>query len=149
MMNLLAKASIELLGYRTWSNVGLLDVWLRDSLAPSHTDIICMTKREAPVMWLFSPFQTRPLGKELPNLLMTCTCPQIFHTGQRVTPVRHVQKVWKVTHNGHHGKPLRETSVRAACSLCKQVWILPTDHLSGTLHCAGGLYAAIVPYFSS
>jgi hypothetical protein len=147
MLNLVAKASVELLGYRSWTNSGLLDMWLRDGLAAPHTDIICMTRRESPAMWLFSPFQTRPLGKELPSLLMMCTCPQLPRAGGEHRP-HHIQKIWKVTHDGHHGKLLRDTHVRASCSICKQVWKLPTDHLHGKLHCVGGLYAAIVPYFT-
>jgi hypothetical protein len=147
MIDLVSKASIDLLGYDAWSPRGLLELWLRHDLASTHTDLICISREEDPELWLFSPFQTRPLGKELPSILMTCSCSSLDKPGSRRTGNSQTRTIWKVTHNSKHGKALRDIAVKAACSTCKQTWILPTADLVGKLHHTAGLYAAIVPYF--
>jgi hypothetical protein len=148
MITMVTKASVQLIGYEGWSINKLMDLWLRDDLAVTHSDLICFSRDEAPVMWLFSPFQSRPLGKELPSVLMTCTCPSLEKPNTSRLPAERVRKLWKVTHNAKPGKPLREVEVKASCTVCKQVWKLPTEALHGELRYVGGLYAAIVPYFS-
>jgi hypothetical protein len=148
MLTMVSKASVQLIGYEGWSITKLLDLWLRDDLAVTHSDLICFSKDAGPVTWLFSPFQSRPLGKELPNILMTCTCPTLDKSNSSHMPSEHVRKVWKVTHNAKPGKLLREIEVKASCSVCKQLWKLPTETLHSELRHVSGLYAAIVPYFS-
>lgn len=77
MIGMVVKTSVELLGYEGWSTDALLNLWLRDELASTHSELLCITRHKPPTMWLFSPFQTRPLGKALPSVLMTCTCPSL------------------------------------------------------------------------
>lgn len=149
MLGMVAKASVQLIGYEGWSTPKLLDLWLLDDLAATHSDLICFSRNEAPVMWLFSPFQTRPLGKELPSVITTCTCTLTEITNSSRPAHERVRRIWKVTHDGKDGKPLRDIKVKVRCSACKQFWYLQTKYLQGKLHRMGGLYAAVVPCFSS
>lgn len=149
MINLVSRCTIETAGYDEWTTAALLDMWLTDELASTHSDLICMARGQVPEMWLFSPFQTRPLGKELPSLLTACSCPLLSRNQQDGAPLRRSRKIWTVTHDGQHGKLVRETTVKVACSVCKQGWILPSQHLLGRLHMAGGLYAVVAPYFAT
>jgi hypothetical protein len=146
MLNLVSRSSIETAGYTEWTASALFKLWLNESQACTHTGLICMEREKPPVMWLFSPFQTRPLGKELPSLLMTCTCP-LLRTGPEGGETLG-RKVWAVTHNGRDGMLLRNVKVTAACSICRQGWELDSRNLDGHLRRSGGLYAAVVPYFA-
>jgi hypothetical protein len=149
MVNLVAKSTVETAGYDAWTAAGLLELWLSDSMSCTHTGLICLEKEVEPIMWLFSPFQTRPLGKELPSLLTTCTCPLLRTQQGEQQELRRSRKVWTVTHTGRDGMPLREVRVTASCSICKQGWRLGAEGLAGQLVRSRGLYAAVVPYFSN
>jgi hypothetical protein len=144
MANMIAQSVTSLLGFGSWSAAGLLDTWLRDSLACTHTDLIYFSKGEIPRMFCFSPFQTRPLGKELPSLLTSCDC-KGAPAGDGPPSSR--QKIWKVTHTGKHKSSLENILVKASCSICRRQYKLQAPYLKGTLHKYGGLYAAEVPYF--
>ncbi|KAF8595563.1 hypothetical protein BDV93DRAFT_514897 [Ceratobasidium sp. AG-I] len=147
MLSLVARMSIALMAESQWEVNHMFTCWLSDGIACNHSDLIVMVKNQPPVMWLFSPFDSRPLGKELPGLLSVCSCPQLdtWVNGQER---RKRRKVWLVKHDAADGKLLKDVEVRAMCSVCLQTWVLPTDHLQGELRKACGLYAAVVPYFA-
>ncbi|KAG9093506.1 hypothetical protein FS749_014268 [Ceratobasidium sp. UAMH 11750] len=149
IINLVARVTTSLVGADESPGQEVLNCWLSEALACGHTDLIYMTKGLPPCMWIFSPFNSRPLGKELPNLLGVCSCQQerVPGGGNQLS----LRKFWIVSHEGsaHHGKPLREVRVKATCSRCAQTWIMPVDDLDGHLHIHGGLYAVVVPYFAS
>jgi hypothetical protein len=148
MITMVTKALVQLISYEGWSIDKLMDLWLRDALAVMHSDVICFSRDEAPIRWLFSPFQSHPLGKELPSILLTCTCLSLEKSNMSCLPAEHVCKIWKVTHNAKPGKPQCKVEVKASCTISKQVWMLPTEALHGKLCHVGGLYAVIAPYFT-
>ncbi|KAF8597009.1 hypothetical protein BDV93DRAFT_513684 [Ceratobasidium sp. AG-I] len=147
MLNLVTKMTTKLAKVDQWAEEKMLECWLTDGIACNHTDMLLLTKRSPPVMWLFAPFESRPLGKELPSLLSVCSCPQL--STSRTDPAEGWnRKVWRVTHDWKKGKPLNEVIVKASCSVCGQMWLLPSEHLAGSLRRVDGLFAAVVPYFS-
>ncbi|KDN43800.1 hypothetical protein RSAG8_05793, partial [Rhizoctonia solani AG-8 WAC10335] len=107
----------------------VVECWLSDDIAVSHTDLIYLEKLSPPLMWLFSPFDSRPLGKELPHLLSVCKCKREQQEGGHQQ--QKDRKVWRVSHNAAHGVPLNEVQVKVSCSLCRQMWVLPSEHLTG------------------
>ncbi|KAG8714818.1 hypothetical protein FRC08_011407 [Ceratobasidium sp. 394] len=149
LVNFIAKASMSQVGVDEPTGEEILECWLSDGLVCNHTDLIFMAKGLPPCMWIFAPFDSRPLGKELPNLLGACSCQREGAPGGDDRPRR--RKVWIVSHDGsaRHGKPLRDVQVKARCSRCSQAWVMPVESLNGHLHVHGGLYAAVVPYFAS
>lgn len=144
MVNLIAQSSITLLGYDSWNDLSVLDMWLRDSLASTHTDLIFFIRDNPPRLFRFSPFQSRPLSKELPSLLSICKC---TGSGDATSHKQRKQKIWKVTHTGKHKSLLKNVVVTASCSACQQTWYLKKPDLPGILRKVGGLFAADIPYF--
>lgn len=124
-----------------------VECWLSDDIAVSHTDLICLQQSLPPVIWLFSPFGSRPLGKELPHLLNVCKCKREHQEGSQQQ--QKDRKVWKVSHNAAHGVPLNQVEVKVTCSLCRQMWVLPSEHLTGQVYTHAGLYSAIIPFFAT
>lgn len=143
LINFVAQSVVPLLGFTTWNADKVLDAWLRDSAACTHTDLIYFGRNEKARVLYFSPFQTRPLGKNLPNLFDSCQCRD--HNVE--SPNRGKKKVWKVLHNGVHNRKLSEIVITISCSLCKTKWSLHQPNLPGKLHKVAGLFAAEVPYF--
>ncbi|EUC54287.1 hypothetical protein RSOL_036300, partial [Rhizoctonia solani AG-3 Rhs1AP] len=125
----------------------VIDSWLSDDIAVSHTDLICLEKWSPPVMWLFSPFNSRPLGKELPHILTACQCKRMQRTSNQQQQKN--RKVWMTSHNAAHGMHLNKVQVKVTCSLCRQMWILPSEHLTGVVYTHAGLYSSIVPFFAA
>jgi hypothetical protein len=130
-----------------WTRPIIVNTWLTDGVACGHSDVLYMARYTPPHMWLFSPFDSRPLGRELPHLLTVCKCKAKEGLPEDINP-RRTRKVWIISHNGTTGTALSELELNARCSLCNQKWKLPTDHLKGFLYQYGGLYAAVVPYFT-
>ncbi|KDN33546.1 hypothetical protein RSAG8_13360, partial [Rhizoctonia solani AG-8 WAC10335] len=60
-----------------------VECWLSDDIAVSHTDLIYLQKMSPPMMWLFSPFNSRPLGKELPHLLTALRIAAVLEPSRR------------------------------------------------------------------
>ncbi|KAG9096978.1 hypothetical protein FS749_007349 [Ceratobasidium sp. UAMH 11750] len=145
MVDFVVKASVEMLGFDDWTMSGVFQAWMRSDSACTHSDLIYFSKTDPVVMWLFSPFQTRPLGKPLPSLIGKCTCPK----GPLIPLPEGAkgQKIWKVTWRGAVGSSLDKITVKATCSLCGQTWQLPTENMVGTLLEVSGLYAVEVPFF--
>lgn len=98
-------------------------------------------------MWLFSPFDSHPLGKELPHLLTVCSCQRNSDLAGQCQKAD--RKVWIVSHDAQDGMLLRDVVVKAKCSVCRQMWMLPTEHFAGNVYCHAGRYAAIVPIFAT
>ncbi|CUA72102.1 Hydrocephalus-inducing protein [Rhizoctonia solani] len=121
--------------------------WMRDSIACSHSDLLCVARNLPAELWLYAPFQSRPLGKALPSLLSVCSCkrrddhpdPQVGRVGRR--------KIWKVEHKGKAGDKLKDIELRAICRACGQWWLLSHTPLEGHLSKVNGVFGAIVPYF--
>ncbi|CAE6434934.1 unnamed protein product [Rhizoctonia solani] len=91
----------------TWARSTHINTWLTDSVACGHSDILYMDRFNPPHMWLFSPFDSRPLGKELPHLMEMCKCTQQKEPSEDERR-RRTRKVWMVSHNGKTGTALRE-----------------------------------------
>lgn len=144
MVDLAIQTSVSLLGFTSWNGPSLLDMWLRDALACTHTDLIHFARGKPPMLFCFSPFESRPLGKALPNLLMSCKCGTPIAEG---ATSRRRQKVWQVRKTGKNGTPLSKVVVTAICTACEQTWKMSEPGLAGRLVKASGLYAAEVPYF--
>lgn len=100
------------------------------------------------MLWLYAPFQSRPLGKPLPSVISVCSCPDVPPGERLVLRRRNSRKVWEVDHNGADGVLLRDVVLKATCSVCRQVWPLPSEHMAGTLRKHAGIFAAIVPYMA-
>ncbi|KAG9103187.1 hypothetical protein FRC06_011844 [Ceratobasidium sp. 370] len=63
MINLVTGLTTSLVGTDESPGEEMLNCWLNDGMACSHTDLIYMAKGLPPSMWLFSPFKSRPLGE--------------------------------------------------------------------------------------
>lgn len=147
VVNLAARLSTKLVDHDPHVREKMFQTWLTD-LAASHTDIICLVRGSEPMLWLYAPFQSRPLGKPLPSVISTCSCPGIA-PGERLNLRRlNSRKAWEVDHNGKDGVLLRDVVLKATCTVCRQVWPLPSEHMAGTLRQYTGTYAAIVPYMA-
>lgn len=147
LLNMVARMTVALMGESPWAVDRMFECWLSDGIAVNHSDLIVLVRDTPPVMWLFSPFDSRPLGKELPGLLNACSCPERKILDDGVTEGKK-RKVWVVKHDAHDKKMLRDVKVSISCSVCKQKWPLPSEHLAGQLRKVNGLYAAVVPYFA-
>ena len=144
MVNLIAQTSITMMGYSTWGAMEMLDSWLRDSVASTHTDLVFFSRGEIPQLFHFSPFQSRPLGKDLPSILSSCNC---TGSGQKTPHERRLRKIWKVAHNATSGSLLKGVVLVASCSVCGKTWYFQKADLPGVLLKVSGLYAAKIPYF--
>ncbi|KAG8736717.1 hypothetical protein FRC10_009026 [Ceratobasidium sp. 414] len=148
MLNLLARLSTRMVDPDPNATETMFQTWLTDSLAPSHTDILCLARGSAPTLWLYAPFQSRPLGKPLPSIMSMCTCPGVPAGEHKRLRRLNSRKAWEVDHNGADGAALRNVVVKATCTVCRQVWRLPSEHMAGTLRKYSGTFAAMVPYFA-
>jgi hypothetical protein len=148
VVNLLARLTTQMVDPDPCASETMFQMWLTDSVAASHTDILCLARGSAPMLWLYAPFQSRPLGKPLPNIMTTCSCPNL--PGGEAKSLRRLnsRKAWEVDHNGADGVALRDVVVKATCTVCRQAWPLPSEHLAGTLRKHSGTFAAVVPYFA-
>jgi hypothetical protein len=147
MVNVFAKWSKLLVDESDEACKTMLHTWMRDTIACSHSDLLCLARGRRPEMWLYAPFQSRPLGKPLPSLLSVCPCsPPVDTQGLVAIGIRR-RKIWKVEHEGVPGAKLRDVKVKAICQACRQAWPLPYESLAGILIRINGVYGAIVPYF--
>jgi hypothetical protein len=148
VVNLVARLSTKLVDPDPHAAETIFRTWLTDSVAASHTDLVCLARGSEPVLWIFAPFQSRPLGKPLPSIITTCSCPGVPQ-GERLHLRRqNSRKAWEVDHNGADGMLLRDVVLKATCTLCRQVWPLPSEHMAGTLRKYGGMFSAVVPYMA-
>ncbi|CAE6540621.1 unnamed protein product [Rhizoctonia solani] len=148
MVNMMASMSTRLVEKADWASETMFEVWLTDSIARAHSDLLYLAPSRPAEMWLYAPFQSRPLGKPLPDLLQVCHCPKL--EGSSASSDATVgRKQWKVTHEGKGGQPISQIKVRAACSRCKQHWQLPSADMVGDLKNIGGQYGVRIPYFIS
>ncbi|KAG8734422.1 hypothetical protein FRC11_014268 [Ceratobasidium sp. 423] len=123
--------------------------WMRDSIATSHSDLVCLARNQPVELWLYAPFQSRPLGKALPSVLSVCECSAQDASPQGTNINKRRRKIWKVEHDGKHGDMLRDVKVKAICRACGQAWILPQETMAGKLIKVNGVYGAVVPYICS
>ncbi|KAG8795541.1 hypothetical protein FRC12_012980 [Ceratobasidium sp. 428] len=145
LANLMVMFSWNLAGQPGDAKKTLHHTWMKESIACSHTDLLYMAPGKAPEMWLYAPFQSRPLGKPLPNVFSVCPCSKSTDPADDTTVAR--RKIWKVEHKGRPGSKLGDVKVRAICQGCKQAWPLAYEALQGTLVKIAGVYGAVVPYF--
>jgi hypothetical protein len=149
MVNVLGKWVAKLSEMVPKPGDAMFRAWVTDSIAVGHSDMVYLSREAEPELWLYAPMQSRPLGKSLPSILATCSCPG-FSAGETSQRRRAGgRKTWDVRHtNGKDGTLLREVSVTASCLICKQSWPLPSEHMVGVLRKHYGVFSAIVPYFS-
>ncbi|CUA72954.1 alpha-mannosidase [Rhizoctonia solani] len=148
MVNMMASMSTRLVEKSDWAWETMFEVWLTDSIARTHSDLLYLAPSRPAEMWLYAPFQSRPLGKPLPDLLQVCHCSKL--EGSSASSDGTVgRKQWKVTHEGKGGQPISQIKVKAACSRCKQHWQLPSADMVGDLKNMGGQYGVRIPYFIS
>jgi hypothetical protein len=148
MVNLMARLSTRMVDPDPRVTETMFHMWLTDSVAASHTDMLCLARGSEPILWLYAPFQSRPLGKPLPSIMSTCSCPD-RSAAEPVTLRRaKSRKEWEVDHNGADGMALHDVVVKATCTVCRQMWPLPSEHLAGTLRKHAGSFAAVVQYFA-
>jgi hypothetical protein len=148
MVNLMARLSTRTVDPDPCATETMFQMWLTDSVAASHTDILCLARGSAPMLWLYAPFQSRPLGKPLPNIMAACSCPGVPDVEPKALRRLNSRKAWEVDHNGADGVELCDVVVKATCTVCRQLWPLPSEHLAGTLRKYAGSFAALVPYFA-
>ncbi|KAG8736225.1 hypothetical protein FRC10_009556, partial [Ceratobasidium sp. 414] len=103
VVNLVVRVTTSVVGTDESPGEEMFNCWLSDGLACNHTDLVYLAKGLPSFMWLFSPFNSRPLGKELPNLLGVCSCQRDSVPGGDDQPTR--RKIWIVSHDGsaRHG----------------------------------------------
>jgi hypothetical protein len=148
MVNVFAKWSKALVNETGEACKAMHHIWMRDTIACSHSDLLCLARGRRPELWLYAPFQSRPLGKPLPSLLSVCPCSPASNEQAQAANIRR-RKIWKVEHNGNPGSKLRNVKVKAICQACRQAWPLPQESLAGSLMKINGVYGAVVPYFSN
>ncbi|KAB5587679.1 Hydrocephalus-inducing protein [Ceratobasidium theobromae] len=148
MLNLIARLSTCMVERGPNVTETMFQMWLTDSVAASHTDVLCFARGREPTLWLYAPFQSRPLGKPLPSIMSTCSCPDMPTDRHQALRRLNSRKAWEVDHNGADGVALRDVVVKATCTVCRQMWPLPSEHLAGTLRKYGGTFAAVVPYLA-
>jgi hypothetical protein len=152
VVELVSQAVVDMLGYSTWRRELVIDLWLRNTLANGHTDLIYFERCRQPEMFFFSPFLTRPLGISLPSILSHCPCkteqPKDASMHEdRQGDKKGVRKVWKVAHTGKMQMPLGQVQIKLLCSCCKRIWKIQKPDLKGVLWKSGGLHASVVQYF--
>ncbi|QRV80756.1 Hydrocephalus-inducing protein [Ceratobasidium sp. AG-Ba] len=147
MVTLIAKISTTLVDPDPDASETLFRLWISDTLAASHTNVLYLAREAEPTMWLYAPFQSRPLGKALPNIMSACSCPGLSPGEYRLRRRQGSRKTWDVNHNGRDGQLLQDVVVYAMCSICGQSWPLLSDYFSGRLRKYAGVFAAVVPYF--
>ncbi|CAE6475595.1 unnamed protein product [Rhizoctonia solani] len=126
----------------------ILNSWLGDDIVCHHSNMLYMERDTRPMMWCYSPFQSRPLGKPLPDLSRVCSCPGLDIDRSDSDSEEQGRKFWHVSHNAKHGMLLKDIVAKAECSICGRYWPLPTESLTGSMHCYNGRYAAIIPYWA-
>ncbi|QRW09563.1 Hydrocephalus-inducing protein [Ceratobasidium sp. AG-Ba] len=147
MVNLIAKISTTMVDPDPDASETLFRLWISDTLAASHTNLLFLAREAEPTMWLYAPFQSRPLGKTLPSIFSACSCPGLSPGEQRSRRRQGSRKTWDVSHDGRDGQLLRDVVVYAKCSICGQSWPLLSDYFAGRLRKYAGVFAAVVPYF--
>ncbi|CAE6464675.1 unnamed protein product [Rhizoctonia solani] len=125
----------------------ILNSWLGDDIVCHHSNMLYMERDTRPMMWCYSPFQSRPLGKPLPDLSRVCSCPGLDIDRSDSDSEEQGRKFWHVSHNAKHGMLLKDIVAKAECSICGRHWPLPTENLAGSMHCYNGRYAAVIPYW--
>ncbi|CAE6494119.1 unnamed protein product [Rhizoctonia solani] len=108
MVNMISKLSTHLLEQDEWAWEVMFETWLTDSIARTHSDLLCLAPGRSAEMWLYAPFQSRPLGKPLPDLLQVCNCPKLVGDSSNISAGAIPRKQWKVTHEGKAGRSIRD-----------------------------------------
>ncbi|EUC59167.1 hypothetical protein RSOL_299290, partial [Rhizoctonia solani AG-3 Rhs1AP] len=67
IVNLISKLSTRLVEQDDWAREVMFETWLTDSIARTHSDLLHLAPGRSAEMWLYAPFQSRPLGKPLPG----------------------------------------------------------------------------------
>jgi hypothetical protein len=106
--------------------------WLKSHELYHLTNLVIFPNDQPPVMLLASPFDTAPLGRQLPDIDSICSCIQTKHHAEK--------KRWLVQHNASDGSNIQDIHMSAQCSNCHCVWSLRTDGMKGVLHEAAGRY---------
>jgi hypothetical protein len=148
MGNLMAHLSTQMVDPDPCATETMFQIWWSDSVAASHSNILCIACGNEPMLWIYAPFQSQPLGKPLPSIMSMCSCPGL-PVGE-LKPLRRAKshKEWEVDHNGADGVALCNVVVKATCTLCQQVWLLPSEHLARMLRKYSRNFAALMPYFA-
>lgn len=158
LSSMLSWVVVESLGFGSNFRTSLVECWMRDEMASSHSNIILMSRNALPTLYCFAPFQTRPLGRDLPSILHTCDCKNVEESNLTV------EKRWKVRHtisklksqpgidSANPGSTFGRVecnryNVTIACTRCRNRWALTSEHLPGVLCNVAGLHYVEMPYF--
>lgn len=148
LTSMLPWVVVESLGRDESFASALVEHWMCDEMASTHTDVILLSPGTLPELYLFAPFQSRPLGRPLPSIVHTCLCPSIKKPAPSDT-----SKKWIVKHNIRKSAETSDgtscVDIRVRCSRCQAQWDLDTKDFPGKLIGVGGLYYARLPYFKS
>jgi hypothetical protein len=104
----------------------LVNYWMHNELASAHTDSVLISHRSSPTIFLFAPFQSRPLGKQLLSILHSCDCPSIKETDNLVQKKYYIgqeHKLWRKNYDDP-GIPLARFDLTLSCTWCGQKWEL-------------------------
>lgn len=140
---------MESLAYNKSFGSVFVERWMLDEMASAHTDLVLLSPSRLPDMYLFAPFKSRPLGRDLPSIFHTCSCPSIKKPASSTTYkewiVKH--KILKPNKEAPPSDNLSRVKIWILCSRCQQKWDLDTSDVPGKLFAVGGLNYVQLPYF--
>lgn len=114
----------------TWQS--LIHSWLLSRTLRLSSNLVQFAKQGEPTLIVSSPWETRPLGRPLPDINSTCDC--------RSSDRSHPHRRWNVSHTAVEGMQASAVDIRVECSACWRRWDLPTSTCTGIIHEHGGLY---------
>jgi hypothetical protein len=117
----------------------VVEKWMNNDEVFEYSNLIVFSVSAGTTMALASNISRRPMGKPLPDVAATCSCPVDRSGGE---------KVWVVEHDARDGCLAKVVNVVARCSLCGRFWRLPTAGLAGTVKHVSGRYAITVGYYA-
>lgn len=115
----------------------LMRTWLGSQSLQLSGNLAWFSRQHYPVLIASSPWDSRPLGRPLPDINITCSCRTLGDTS--------IHRQWKAYHTAKAGMLASAVDLRIECAACRRCWQLPTSTSLGRIHEYAGFFAVEIP----